>query len=115
MTESWKPDLNDENEPRANIVLPNGEKEVHRGNARLYTHMGHLAIYDHVFVSSDNELGFYIFNFVEGYHTLAHFMVQNEFPAYLNMTEVSQVDIDAYDRIIQKSIGDIDTVPDSWL
>lgn len=113
--ESWKPNLNDENEPRANLNLPDGEQLIHRGNARLYTHLGHLALYDHAFITRDDGLGFYVFNFVGGYPELSDFMLRNQFPAYLNQTEVAQVDIDAYDRVIQKSAGDIDHVPDEWL
>lgn len=116
MSEQWKPNLDDENEPRAVLHIPDGERELNRGNARLYTHMGHLAIYDHVFVSGDEELlGFYVFNFVGGFDELKDFMLRNEYPSYLNMTEVSQGDIDAYDRVIQASMGDIDAIPDDWV
>jgi len=114
--EQWQPNLDNENEPRAHLNIPGGEKEIHRGNARLYTHLGRLAIYDHAFISGDDyNSGFYIFNFVGGYDELKAFMLRNDFPAYLNQTEVAQGDIDAYDRIIQKDMGDFDGVPEDWL
>ncbi len=80
----------------------------------MYTHLGHLACYDHAFITRDDEMGFYVFNFVGGYPELKQFMLENDFPAYLNQTEVSQVDIDAFDRIVQRSAQVPDEVPGDW-
>ena len=113
--EGFKPNLDDENEPRATLNTPNGEQLVHRGNARLYTHLGHLACYDHAFITKEDNMGFYVFNFVGGYPELKEFMLRNDFPAYLNQTEVSQADIDAFERIVQKGANIPDTLPDDWV
>ena len=113
--EEWKPDLNDETEPRVTLNTTQGEFLANRGNARLYTFLGHTALYDHVFCTNEGDRGFYIFNFIEGFNRLKEYMLANEFPAYINQTEIAQCDVDAYDRVIQRSMGDIDYVPDEWL
>lgn len=76
--------------------------------------MGRLALYDHVFVHDEQLPNFYIFSFVDGYETLAGYMVENYYPAHINMTELSSHDMDAYDRAIKASVGDISHVPESW-
>lgn len=111
--EKWTLDPNDENEPEVKLNIPNGEFIGRRDNMRLYTHLGQLALYDHVFCSQE-ESGFYIFNFVGGYETLKEYMLQNAYPAYVNQTEVAQVDVDAFDRAMAASTNDLDYLPDDW-
>lgn len=112
--ESWRRNPEDKSEPVARISIPGGEFDAYRDNTRLYTHLGSLAIYDHVFCTRENEQGFYIFNFVDGYSTIKKFMLKNDYPAYLNQTEVAQCDVDAYERSIQRFLGDIDYLPENW-
>ena len=112
MSERWEP--NYEEEPFVTLSIGSGEFVATRENTRLYTHLGALALYDHVFCSSEDR-GFYIFSFVEGYPILKQYMLENNYPMYLNQTEVAQVDVDAYDRSIQRSMGDIDHIPDDWV
>lgn len=111
--ERWTYNPNDENEPRANLNFGGEEIEANRGNTRLYTFIGHAAL-NHVFVRLNGDRGAYIFNFVEGYDTLARYMIENNYPAYINQTEAPQVDIDAYDRAIAKMAEDADYIPEEW-
>lgn len=110
MREQWTPNLEDENEPRVNLRLQGNETLGHRGNLRLYTFLGKLAVYDHVFYTGQEDNSCYIFSFVEGYEELRDHMLEENYPAYLNQTEVAQVDLDAYDRIIQR-IAAFDELP----
>lgn len=112
--ETWKYNPSDENEPKAHIQVGEHEFEINRGNTRLYTHLGKLALYDHVHYN-DSETAFYVFNFVNGYDELASFVAGNDFTMYLNQTDVPQCDIDAYDRAISATMKDIDGVPEDWL
>lgn len=111
--ERWTP-TDPENEPEMALNISSGEFLATRENTRLYTHLGSLALYDHVFCSGE-QTGFYIFSFVDGYQTMKEYMLENNYPAYINHTEAAQVDIDAYDRAVHRSVGDIDHIPDGWL
>lgn len=111
----WKPE-DPESEPFANINLPNGEMvRMTRSNSSIYTFMGRLAVYDHVYYAGETEedRSFYVFSFVGGYRELLKHMKKNKYPAHTNMTEVSRSDIEAYERAALADLGD--TIPDDWL
>lgn len=113
--ETWSYNPN-EDEPVAHINVGEREFEVNRGNTRLFTFMGRLALYNHVHYSDrENDVAFYVFNFVNGYNELASFVAENDFTMYLNQTEVPQCDLDAYDRAIKASMKGLDSVPEDWL
>lgn len=112
--ERWTPD-NIENEPYVELHIPNEEVFLAtRQTARLYTHLGKLALYDHVYCN-DNERSFYVFSFVNGFEELAQHMAENQYPLYLNQTEISDTDIEAYDRAIASIASKVEHVPDEWL
>lgn len=111
--EHWIPE-NPENEPYVHLNLPEGREFIAtRQTARLYQHLGRLAMYDHIYCN-DNEVAFYIFKFVDGYKELATHMIENNYPIYANQTEISDSDIAAYDKALQYITGDIDYIPDDW-
>ncbi len=105
-----------EQEPVAKLTLPNGEIfEARRDTASLYTFMGSLAVYNHVFCyevkENEVEQSFYIFDFIGGYKTLAKYMKKNDYPAHINLPEISKSDTEAYERAVMR---DINTLPD-WM
>lgn len=105
-----------EEEPYANLDINEGQGEFRadRFTTRLYTHLGRLALYDHIYCN-DNETSFYIWKaFSGGYDQMATFMVEHDFPMYLNQTEISSMDIEAFDRTM-KRIADVDHIPDDWV
>ena len=109
-----------EQEPFAKLTLPNGEEfEARRDTASLYTFMGRLAIYNHVYCYDikDNEVqqSFYIFNFVQGYDELVEYMKENDYPQHLNLPEISRSDVEAHDRAVLHDLVSNDTFPESWL
>lgn len=121
MTEriKWQPD-DPENEPVARLGLPNGETfEARRDTATLWTFLGRLAIYNHIHCheTDDKEVkqSFYIFNHVNGYDTLAKYMVENQYPMILNQTEVSKTDQEAYIRSATADLNRLSHIPDEWL
>ena len=108
-----------EQEPVARLNLPNGETfEVKRDTASLYTFMGALAIYNHVYCYDvkDQEVqqSFYIFNFVKGYNELAEYMQQNEYTQHLNLPEISRSDKEAYERAALHDLYTTDSFPGGW-
>lgn len=105
-----------ENEPQAELHLPNSEVFLaKRDTATLWTFMGKLAVYNHVFcaevVDQEVKQSFYVFNFIEGYDQLTSYMVENQYPAHLNLNEIGKNDVEAYERAVLK---DLHIRPD-WL
>lgn len=102
----------------------NGENyEATPHNAILYRFIGHLAIYDHVFITKneDNEelaSGAYAFlKSIEpdGKSQIQQFMVDNGYSCYLNLREISELDINAFDDVyVKPALNDIDRIPDEW-
>ena len=108
-----------EKEPVARLNLPNGETfEAKRDTASLYTFMGALAIYNHVYCYDvkDNEVqqSFYIFNFVNGYNELAEYMRENEYTQHLNLPEISRSDKEAYERAALHDLHSMESFPEDW-
>lgn len=112
--EYWKYNPEDPEEPHASLSIGNGEHlEATRDNARLYTFLGKAACMNHIYISTENS-GAYIFNFIDGFDVLSTYMIENEYPMYLNQTEVPQCDINAYDRAIKNLSTDTDYLPEDW-
>lgn len=98
----------------------NGEKlACTRENTTLYTFMGHLALYNHVFTvlpnnpETDAPQGLYVFQQVlpENYEKIEEFMVSHNYPQIINMHQVPEIDQESLHKILNK---DIDTTPD-WM
>lgn len=87
-------------------------------NSSLFTFMGRLAMYDHVFLTTnpDEGVGTYIFaSFNEAYQPLAEAMIDQEFPAHINLTDVADCDKSAFENMLRHSLEDVsDFVPDEW-
>jgi len=113
----WKPD-NPDDEPQAKIVTNNGEYLLNRENSALFTFMGRLALYDHIYYCDTEEPdinSFFIFSFTQGFKKLSKYMMDNSFSAHLNMIEVGSGDVDAYIRSSLADIKATNYIPDSWL
>jgi hypothetical protein len=41
-------------------------------------------------------------------------MIENKFPLYDNMRKVNTHDADAYDKMIERQMNDLDSVPEGW-
>lgn len=100
----------------AKVRIDGAEFIMHRYNSALFTHMSHLAMYDHVFLeTNENEAGAYIFRQNEGYGRLANWMRRNRFPAHLNITEVAEADMGAFDKTLRAQARDLEQgVPPDW-
>lgn len=105
-------------EPVINIRADGETVEARRENTTLYTHLGQLALYNHVFVVTDEEApaGFYIWAaFHNNFDQIAQYMFENDYPMHLNMQGLSQLDLDAFDRHVTMTCADVDNgVPENW-
>lgn len=99
-----------ENNPCVILQYDGGEFEARPDNSHLYTFMGRLALYNHVFCFDvqDGEVqqSFYIFQSVDtdGYNELEKYMIDNYYPAHLNLREVSGNDASAHERATFKAL-----------
>lgn len=106
-----------ENEPVLEITM-NGEKILaHRGNTSLFTFLGELAVYDHIFILVDEESnsGGYLFKNQEIWHEMAGYLFENLYPMHLNLDEVADCDRNAFDHTMYTDIRSTDTFPETWL
>ena len=90
-------------------------------NSSLYMHLGHLAVYNHVFLEHDvsegaeTMRGTYLFATGDWFDELANFMVSNGYPMHVNLRTVAQSDVDAFNRMIAQQTHDLDQIPEDWL
>lgn len=108
-----------ENEPVINLSLGDGrEIAATPDNSTAYSFVGALAMYNHVFIITDPErsVGMYVFNGSPAFDRIFQYMGENCYPAHLNLREVAQCDLSAFDGMIEKEIaGDLDDgVPEDW-
>lgn len=105
-----------EEDPTLDVTFGDVPFEVNRRNTFLYTYLGGLGIYDHVFVLNDQEegRGWYVFkeHMGEGYTMLAKFVVENSLILHMNLQDISQGDIDAWNNAMLNDIED--GIPRDW-
>lgn len=88
--------------------------ECDRKHAALYTYMGALAIYNHIFAYIDDEHGFHMWQDHQAFLDTAAFMINNEFPLHLNLAEISESDVEAHEERIQEMMSDLTEFPPQW-
>ncbi len=105
------------------ITLTDGrESRIDRNNSTLFTHLGELACFDHVFMQLDEDdegLGVYVFRHQPAFDELVGFMIENLFPMRLNSTSVANCDRKAFKRSVareskREAAALPDTVPEDW-
>lgn len=99
-------------------VLPvnEGEVEMTRENTSLYTHLGQLAVYDHLFTTFpvDGEIGgAYLWSHHPQFKELAKLALEHGCIGHINLQEVNPTDQDSYVRHATVDLGD--TIPEAWL
>ncbi len=101
-------------------VLINGEPfEVNRHNTFLYTYLGELSVYTHVFVltTEDEETwdGGYVFKDNPAFPVLASFVLEHNFVMHCNMGDVSECDLNAFNQSHYQDLYETNTVPEEWV
>lgn len=105
-------------EPILNIKLDDEEVYLHRWNTSHFTFLGDLALYDHVFIiteeTDESQSGYYLFSTADEYEEITDFIKDQELPQHLNLTEVTEMDLQAWyyhylgDTLLDKSF------PEEW-
>jgi hypothetical protein len=90
------------------------EQRMDRENSALFTHLGNLAMYDHVFVLTNEEAstGAYIFRHSPVFERLAAYMVSELFPQHLNRVDVAECDMQAFEAVLKQEVPD--ELPEDW-
>jgi hypothetical protein len=94
----------------------NGETyRADRHNTSLFTFLGELGCYDHVFVSLAEDECVYLFKNQQIWKDLVGFIMENEFPMHFNLNEVAECDRDAYNATFLSDLAQTNTVPKEWI
>ena len=106
-----------EYEPQLRILSANYEVHSYdREHAFLYTHVGQLACYDHVFLldveEDGSETGQYMWKSDPAYEDSKQFMIDNEFPLHMNLPDVTEEDKEIFDWHFLADASD--TMPEGW-
>jgi hypothetical protein len=105
------------------IIEMGGEDfELTRFNTHLYTFIGHIATRNHLFViteESDDEVkGVYVWQMFHGeaFRRIVAHVVEHDYPQYLNLNEISDIDERAFQKAVKKDMADIgDFIPEGFL
>ena len=93
---------NPDDEPSIGLTVGSGvEVSLMRTNSAMYSYLGSLAMYNHVyFVGDDKVSPFYLFREFTPrpqFNKLTEAMIRYKFPHFDNQTWIGGVDIDAFD------------------
>lgn len=108
-----------EDEPVLHLNV-GGERqlEVRRDNSSLFRFFGEMAMYDHVFIVTDEDTnrGSFIFSVNSCFEELVDYMMTNDYPAHLNLPEVAECDRRAFEDMLSTQLTtDLEGgVPEDW-
>ena len=92
--------------------------DLNNDNTQVYTHLGYLAVYNHVFVLIDKEKHVGCFIWAQqppdnpNYTKVAQAALDHDCQAYLNMKEATDGDIAQFEK---SASSDLDGgIPDDW-
>ena len=90
-----------------------GERlELTRDNVTIYTHLGRYALFNHVFVTTPEDQGVYIWAHHPNFTELAELAEANQCVIHANLPQVSEFDENAYVAHAMSDVGD--TLPEDW-
>lgn len=104
MTEKvfWTP-ASPKDEPTIEVTTVVGKAELTRTNSILYTYLGNLALFNHVyFMGSDDARPFYIFKTIgDAYDNIEKHMIRLGFPHFSNQAWVEGVDLETFEEYVK--------------
>jgi len=108
-----------DNEPVIHFSCNEGQIVIGtRANTTIYRFFGKLSIYNHIFCVTDKEngRGFYLFGHQAGFERVADYMMDNDYPAYINLRKVAEGDKRAFEDILHKeATTELDGgIPTDW-
>lgn len=104
-----------EHEPSAHIKCNGEDVEMRRDNTTLFRHLGHAAVYDHIFITlSEEPLKYtYVFQDNPGYEPLRQFLERHDYPQHINLTDAAECDKNVYVALQLQDLTQ-DSYPEAW-
>jgi hypothetical protein len=91
-----------ESDPTLHIRINDKRVEMTRRNSSIWQFVGHLAMYNHIFIidEEENNYGYYWADRAkEGqYNKYVQFMVDRSYPLHINLSDICDTDRQAYER-----------------
>lgn len=106
--------FNPEEDPGYELTKSGEPWYMHRENCGLYTFFGRLAVHNHVFLIHSEDMGQHVWREEPLYDKLADFIIQNNFPQYLNANEVSESDKRAHMGKLTMDLMKNKSFPEEW-
>lgn len=102
----------EDNLPTMRLTIRDREYEATPENTSLFRFMGKLAMFDHIFLATDEHPdgedtpigGLYIFRDIDLFDDIEDFMLEHDYPMHLNLREVAQCDYDAHQKYITQCV-----------
>jgi len=91
------------------------EIEMTSENVTLYRHLGRHAVYDHLFVSTGEASGLYLWNSHSQYEEIATRALELGATAHINIQEPAACDVRNLIASASTDIDSSDSFPQSWL
>ena len=92
-----------------------GERvELRQDNVLIYAHLGHYALYNHVFVVTGEGEGAYVWAHHPSYEDLAGLAEENECTMHLNIPQVSELDERTYIKHVMSDVEESESFPEGW-
>lgn len=95
-----------------------GKEYLHRWNTSQFTFLGELAVYNHVFIvteeTEDEASGWYMFNTADAYEEVVDFIKEHDLPQHLNLTQTSEMDMSAWYTHYMGASLIADSFPEEW-
>lgn len=87
-------------------------------NTTIYRFHGRLYVYDHIFcvVDATKKEGIYLFRHQPGYEQAANHMMDNDYPAMINLRRISSSVVEAFHDIVRiDALADVEKgIPREW-
>lgn len=104
------------------LTLMGEENLYHARDVKLYTFVGALACYNHVFFTERTEddggelVNYaYLFSSHPVYEDVAKFIIENDWPQNLNNWHIDDEDIQAFDVLHFHGVYENDSFPVEWV
>lgn len=101
-------------EPIYNVILGSEPVEMRRDNTSLFLHLGEAAVYDHIYHVRDAGGGTYVPNTAAKYEEIRDFLLENQYPAHVNLPEASDSDKEVLERFWVRDLGSMASFPEEW-
>lgn len=96
--------------------IPIGEEvlELSRENTSVFRHLGAAALFDHVFVTTDENSGGYIWRTHSQYDEISELAEEHLCVTHSNIYPPSDTDVENYLAHHTQDLDEIDEMPEAW-